>query len=449
MDEQPLEELKPENQVSPAHPFFSKTSEKARHPFAGAKLKGKWRTILMVAAIFMLTSGLIYYFAVAKRKGGILIQNISPQEIRISLNGLPARTQPHSQGIYIPAYPGQYRLRLERENYLPFSQDVLLGKNQIVTLKPAFALIPKEEKSEASSVDFVRPSLDQKALFYLGDNRQRIYRLEITSRESVPLTNRPLRGVTNIQWSGEPNLAMITQTDGVYLQEIPLYDFRYQASVKRGGREYVSPIWDPTNPNRIASVYLPGSGERSLIFTDKDFRQLDRKNDLPAELQNPRLIWSPDSAYLLLIGRSGDYQKDNIWLYTTANGDLQQITDGGNILDASFSPDSAKILYETYTEDSAGSRLSLMNADGSGKTALNISGQVIQAAWKDSNSFFLPDIKKGSLMLYTISGQKEDLAFSFPDPKAVQGMFYFQEQKTLIFYTTNAIYTVSLGVPQK
>lgn len=424
---------------------FSNPFSGAKNPFTGniqRATQKKW-LIIGVIAVFLVAS-LGYYFYAAG-KGKVLILDTS-KDLKITLNNQSVKATKTDQGYTFSVFAGTYRLQIVKPSYLPYVQDIQVIRGQTLTIRPAFAFQPTSQKTEASTVDFVRPSLDEKSIFYLGDSRKTIYRMEIANQVKIPLTDKPLRAVTDVQWSSEPDVALISQPDGVYLREIPKFDYQNQTLVRLGGSEIISPIWDPLNPERIALVYSPSSGEHSLVFTDKRLSSLDRKADISG-ITNPKLIWSPNDNFILLIGRAADYAKNNIWIYDTTNGSLKQITEGGNVLDASFSPDAQTILYETYTADPTNrfaSTLSLMKSDGSGKTPLNINGKVARSAWKDNTSFFLPS-DNNSLISYNIKGNPERVTFNFPQDLLIQGMIYFASSKTLIFYTADTIYTVELA----
>jgi hypothetical protein len=418
------------------------------HPFAKSHRRARQRSAILTVAIIALIVGGSFLFFSRRNRGGILLQVQDKQSLTVTLNGRAATVRNHSLGLFIPAYAGRYRIRVEKPEFTPFSQDIEVQKGKTTVLRPAFALLPKENQADkTTTIDYVRPSQDGKALFYLGNNRQIIYRMEVANRIPVPITEKALKGVSDIQWSGQPDVALVTQADGAYLQEIPRYDFRNQSLVKIGGKELVSPIWDPTNPERIAAAYFTSAGERTLIFADKRLTQIDRKVDLKG-FENPKLVWSPDASYIAVINRSSDYTKNNLWIYTTADGNFRQATSEGNVLNASFSPDSTVLLYESYTSDSGnpyGAVLASMKSDGSARYELSTVGRVAQAAWKNDSSFYLPDLRRSNLLLYTAQGRKETLSFSFADPRAVQGMFYSPQDKVLLFYTTQAIYTVNLS----
>jgi dipeptidyl aminopeptidase/acylaminoacyl peptidase len=273
--------------------------------------------------------------------------------------------------------------------------------------------------------------------------------METANKVQIPLTTQPLSNVKDIQWSADTDLALIVQTDGVYLHEIPKFNFATQTIVKIGGTEVNSPVWDPTNPDRLAFIYTPASGEKSLAFSDRRIQTIDRKNiDIDA-IPNPRLVWSPDARYLLLIGRATNSSQNDLWVYATADGSLRKVTENGGVLDASFSPSGGIILYETYSADPGnplGSSLNVVRVNGTDRQPLNLAGKVSQAAWKDDSSFFLPEPKQNALILNGLDGSQQALAFSFPDAGAVQGMFYFAQDQTLIFYTSDAIYTAAVAL---
>lgn len=425
----------------------AKPQSQPKNPFHGSIRRNQLKMgVLIVGVLALLFGGGIFYF-IHTNQGQIIVEVDPKDTITISLNGRQVSGSKDSKGTHLSVYAGQYRLKVEKSDYLPFVQDILLNKGQTVTVRPGFAFQPKENKDETTSIDYVRPSKDQKSLFYLGNGRRTIYRMDISNRLQIPLTDRPLSGVKDIQWSGDPDVAIIPQATGTYLQEIPKYDFERQASIKVGGSEIISPIWDPNDPNRLAFGYTPASGERSMVFTDKTFSQLDRKIPDLGPINNPKLSWSPDSSFVILLSRSSNLNTNNIWVYTTADGSLKQLTQTGSILDAGFSPDSSHILYETQANASTNtSTLNVMNVDGSGQKSLNIHGKVAQAAWKDATSFFFPEQSTNALVLYGLDGSRKDMSFSLRDFPSVQGMFYFSASKTLIFYTSQTIYTVNLAI---
>ncbi|MEI6478478.1 MAG: hypothetical protein WCO52_05840 [bacterium] len=428
--------------IAPNKPSTGKVPPVSSSPFTKDIRRKKlrsWGITAVIAAFILSLLGLYLY---TSGRSTILILDTS-KDITITLNGQKAPTKLTNKGYEITVFAGSYRLQIAKTHYLPFVQDILLGRGQSLQVRPAYAFQPTSKQSEVATVDYVRPSVDEKSVFYLGDNRKTIYRMNISSQIRVPLTTTNLHGVSDVQWSSQPDVALITEADGVYLREIPTFNFTTQTLVKLGGPEIISPIWDPLNPERLAFAYFTAGGERSLVFSDKRLTKMDRKADLSA-IPNPKLIWSPNDAYILLVARSSDPGLENLWVYTTADGTLKQLTTGGSILDASFSPDSGIILYESQ---SAGiSVLGTMKPDGSGQKQLNVAGKVAQAAWKGSSGFYLPSQNSNAITSYGIDGTSKEVVFAFPTQLSIKGMFYFGTSKTLIFYTDSSLYTVGLAL---
>lgn len=394
----------------------------------------------------MLVLAGIGYYTFTSSRGGILVLDTSP-DIELLVNGQKAIIQKDSRGMFVSAYPGIYRLKLTKANYQPFSLDVTVGRGEVVGVRPAYVLLPNSQETDVSTIDYVSSSADQKSLLYLGNNRQTIYRYDIAQNQQIPLTDQPLRNVNDIQWSTDPTVALITMGGSAYLHEIPTYDFHDQILLRLGGGELISPIWDPSNDQRLAFAYFTPTGERSLIFADKNLKSLTRKADL-SQFTNPKLVWSDDSQYIAIINHASNPADNDLWIYTTADGTLNKITIGGGLQNATFSPDGRWILYQTASNEASNpfhATLTLSKPDGTNKMALSVPGTVAQAAWKDASSFFLPDIDHNALVLHSVDGSVQTIPFSLSDTVNIQGMTYFVKSNKLVFYTHQAIYTVDLS----
>jgi len=416
------------------------TRPKGANPFAkGIRQNRLYWIIGGVVGALIIAGGLTYYF-LTTNKGGVLLEGVQPNEVTLTLNGKSVKGVAQKDGTFITAFPGQYRLQIAREGYSAITEDIILGKKQTLNLRPVFTLLPKQEgDATVGNIQFVRASIDGKYVFFLGDNQHTIYRMSVADRVPIPLTNQPLTNVKDIEWSRNPDIALILEQSGTFLQEVPSFDFITQNSIRVAGSEVVGGVWDPTSADRLAIAYSSPSGEHSLIFTNRAFTTLDRKADI-SQFTNPKLVWSLDGNAIALINRGSDQSQNNVWVYSTSDGTMHQLTTSGSVTDASFSPDSHAMMYE----DSKGIHLiSLSNGTVSNDP---IPGHVSQAAWKDGSSFFLPDSSNKNLALYTLDGKRQSLAFTFADISEVKGMDYFPATKILIFFTGNAIYTVNVGI---
>ena len=375
------------------------------------------------------------------QKTGILVLDPTT-DIVIKLNGRTTVPQQTDRGLYLPVYAGQYRIELDKTGYLPFVQDIKTTAGTILNIRPAFTLTPTVQEATGDSLDFVRPSANEKSIYYLGDYRQRLFRLEVSNQTTVPLTDNPLTRVVDVEWGSDPDVALIVQTDGTYLHEIPRFDFQNQIYVKIGGPEIVSPMWDPNNPDRIAAAYFPSSGEQSLVVADQRFTAITRLASLQG-IPSPKILWSPNSDYILLMGRSADPAQENLWLYTLASGQVQQLTQGGSVHNALFSPDSTRILFET--QDSQGkTSQSLLTLNGDTVQPLNDTLPLTQVAWKNATSYYEVSADHQSLILHNLDGTQETTSLSLGSTEAIQTLFYYAQPSKVIITTKGAVYTVNL-----
>ncbi len=410
------------------------------HPF---KQKRQSRHIIMlsIAAAVIVLAVSFFFLYLRSQKTGILILEPTP-DLTVLLNGRAAVTEKNERGIYIPLYAGQYRIQLDKPGYLPFVQDIKANPGTLLELRPAFTLLPSVQETVGATIDFVRPSADKRSVYYLGQFRQRLFRLEVANQTTVPLTDQPLSGVSDVQWGINPNVALITQTDGTFLHEIPRFNFQNQIYTKIGGTEIISAVWDPNNSERIAAAYFTSSGEKSLVLANKQFTEITRVASLPA-VPTPKLAWSPDSYYLLLIGRSADFAVQNLWTYRLDNGELKQVTTEGGLRDARFSPDSKRILFEKRDQTGKITR-GLYNLEDGSTQAIDGDITLNKTAWKDASNFYEPGPDNQSLVLRNLNGTSERTSLSLPQGESIENMFYFEDPATVIMATRTAVYTVSL-----
>ena len=422
-------------------PLTLPTEKPSRNPFF-KRFSGPLKRSLYIAlsATGLLIVAIIFTTYLDSR-GTMEILDTS-KNITITLNDHAVSLQSDLRGYSATVYPGVYRLKISKPNYAPFVQDVQISRRQTTTVRPSYSLLDSSAPTETNKVDFVLPSPDQKYLFYLGNQRHTIFRLNLSDNSQTPLNDQPLENVLDVQWSTDPNVALISQSDGVYLHEIPKYDFKSQTLLKLGGTEIISPIWDPKNPERIAFAYFPSTGEKSLIFADKQAQNMDRKADLH-NFTSPHLIWSSDDTHLLILNQSSNTSQNNIWVYDTASGSLTALTTSGEVTDASFSTGNDTVLYETTAPDGH-SNLNTIRIDGSNNRSLNIVGHVKQAAWYDNSSFLMPTNNDTTLTLYSLTASNKDTSFNFPRTSPIVGMYYYSDTHTLIFYTSGTIYTTNL-----
>lgn len=406
-------------------------------PFAASRRSLRIRSVLITSAV-VIAVGVGIFLYTRSQQSNLIIQGTT-QSLTVKLNGNAVAVENDKQGLRVPIIAGQYRLEIDRTNYLPFTQDVTIPVGKTLAIRPVFTLMPiTAQQSAGGGISFVRPLPDKNLVFYVGDSGTRLYRVDTSSQTQIPISEQAITKITDVEWPEQADVAMITRTDGTYLFEVPKYDFQNQRFEKVADTSILSPVWDPNNDRVAAALFLP-NGERSLILSDKRFTTLDRMADLTG-FTNPRLIWSPGSRFIGVINRSNDPTQNNLWVYTLADGSFNAVTSGGGVVDASFSPDERTVVIERTSN-----QLATHDLTSGEEENLTVSSSVALLAWRDGQSFYLPEPGTNALTLHTLNGTTSTIPYTLPSTSAVRGMFYFRQSDSLVFYTENAVYTVSLA----
>ena len=391
------------------------------------------------------------WLSIYLNKSGILILD-EDNTTEISINDKKVSAEKQDGGYFISQKSGQYTLTIKKGGYLPFTQNINLGKGKIAKIRPTFTILPSAEKQtirKYENISFVRPSADQRSIYFLGDN-QSIYRMEVANQVQMKITDNPIGGIEDIQWSIDSNTALITQSDGIYTQEINKYDLVSQKSLKLSGREVISPVWDPINRNRIAFALYKSNGEKSLAYSDPLMKQIDRKADLSKlSISNPKLVWAGNSSYIALIGRSSDYTKNNLWIYNALTGTVDQITTDGYISNASFSPNGKYLIFSKMNKQAEviDNLFILDTANYEVGQIKDVKNPVEGIAWKSDDYIFVPNQSGNYIELINVTnGDIKKIPFTFSEDLRVLGVYYFPENNNLIFYTSDAIYTINISI---
>jgi hypothetical protein len=410
----------------------------AQNPF---KQKQKRNQLLLIAtaATALMVIGALITLYISSQQTGILILD-QGSDITIRLNGKEVKSQLQQRGLFVPVYSGNYRLQIDKPQYQSFITDVVTEPGKVAEVRPAFTLVPSVKEEVGDAVDFVQPSFDEKYVYYLGDFRQRLYRYDVANQQSLALTRKPLERVGDVRWGQNLEVALVVQPDGVYLHEIPTFNFVNQVFERVASNEFISPVWDPQNSNRIAAAYFGNAGERSLVTTDKRFSNIKRLTDLTG-IPRPAISWSPDGSYLLIRGTGPDVLTNNLWIFKLETGTLTQLTTTGGVTFALFNPDSTSILVES--ELSSDKQRSIIPVSGGSATSILSAEYPGTATWKDANSFFEP-VSEGNLQLVTVGGTTTRFAVTLPNPEDITSLFYVDAVKRLIFATKTAVYSISL-----
>lgn len=402
-------------------------------PFAKARRARQIRQFGIVGAVFLVAIAGFWWWNRQQVSTLVILDN--PGQVAVGINGRQAETIADGNRIIVKLVPGRFRLELQKEGHMPYTGDLTLKPGETLRLRPVFTILPEGETVGGGTISFVRPVLDQNLLYYVGDSN-RLFRYDLVERLDYAVTERSLTPITGVEWGKDDQVALVTKPDGVYLAEVPTYNFRSQVVRKVATSEMLSPVWDPNRDNRLAAAYFSTNGERRLVLTDRTFSSLDRKADL-SQFTKPLLTWSSTSKYLAV--REGATTTSDVWLYELATGSLRQLTTGGGVSAVRFSPD------DTYVTvgGTAGELRVLKTSDGSG-SSYPTAATVAQAAWYDAETFILPKPGNAGFQLVSIDGSAKDLPVTLSASPLV-GIVYFAAKDTLVFYTDRTVFSVSLN----
>lgn len=413
-------------------------SNEAVNPFVRRQQQRTLWIIVSVSLLLLFVAfGLIFYGQ--SQQSGILIKETS-DKVTIRVNGKAVRGVEKEDGVYLPLSTGKYRIEIVKEGSLPFVQDVSTARGSITTLRPAYTLVASNSITSAKNLDYVRVSPDRKSVYYLGDNRTRLYRLEVANQVPVALTDRPLSSVLDVQWSNNPDVALIIRPDGLYLHEIPRFDFTSQKFDQIAGPEIVSPVWDPNNSDRLAFAISTDGGEQSIAIADKRLTTIQRLL-FTERISEPLVQWSPNSAYLTITSRGGAAAQQNLYYLDLEATALVQISDSGSVRNSKISPDSKYILYEIQNGSTIERKLYDQTTQ---KTVSAGTGSIATLTWKDGSTFYEVASDGRTILQRTISGSSEPVAIALPGTDSIRELYFAKEPDSLIIRTDGGVFMVNV-----
>ncbi len=246
-------------------------------------------------------------------------------------------------------WPGRHRLVVKAPGKVPQIRDLRLKPAQLKTdLNLELKDLPQAVKLLDQSVEsFDYQTSTDTVLAYLKQNRT-IVRLRLNPQAPNDKTEPPpalepatapaLPELTQIAYSPDFNLAVLTKSDG----EVGLYDFaRYDLlnqEFRLWSKDIISPAWRPDG-QQILYLYAPPGGERSLIATDRKHQQLDRLFDARQEnLEKAQMSYAASGELALIVG-SG-----NLYLFTFPTKVLTKLVSGG-VEGGLLSPKGTRVIF--------------------------------------------------------------------------------------------------------
>ena len=268
-------------------------------------------------------------------------------------------------------------------------------------------------------------------------------------RVKEKITAKPIENVNNILWSPTKELLLLRRGRSVSLFDFKKYDFVSQSEVNFSN-DVGDIAWAPDN-SRIAYVFMPPGGERTLIFSDKTNQTIYRAADLRAlGIENPYIAFSPDSTWLAIIPRNSDFNGNKIYLMNIYTKEVKLVGDAGNQKEAIFSADSKKIIYSTFSTDPNNAMhrdLSLMKIDGSDKKSLGVGVKATNIRlWSDPNKVFLLQTAESSKLLLKdlTSGSISDFYFKGIQQSKITEIILNNTKNGAVFVSNGKLYFVKL-----
>ena len=397
------------------------------------------KKILIIAGIVLIVGALVFVFFFYK---GTVVFNPSPETARIDIDGVSLTGQ-----AKIKLNPGSYHMTISSPDYVDYTKIINVGISQKINLSVALKKLPVPEKILDDNIQFLSKSLDGN-LFYLGNSGKTIYRMtDIANkdlRKSLPITPDVFENIKYLAFSSNYDLAILKKDNNTILYDFMRYDLLHQELHDWGGNiGYI--IWSPDG-EQIAYYYQTSQGEKTLIRANKDNSAVERiYNFKDTNITNPKLVWSPDGNKILVI-------KDDIYIFDVYTKTLTQVTNGGGVADAAFSPNSKSILYN-YLDSTQNISLLMIDIDGKNIRDLTVKTYLDKLAWIDEKNMILaiPDTVNSNLSdrivkINTDTFSQEEYGYASKSGKiSPSNIIYDKIDNYLFFLANNNLYSLDLS----
>ncbi len=349
----------------PANPVTAK----ARRPFP------VW-IWWIVALLAVASAGFFLFFW-----RGTMTVTITPPQATVSIAGV---TGTGAQTRTLP--PGTYALHAEAPGFLPFDQDVTLGRHAKEQIDVTLQSAPVPIQLSGQVVQFLALDAEQSSLLYLEPATKTIYRLRFddpTKPIIDPITPNRFEQIRDLIWSPDRQLALLRE-GGV----LSLYDFNRYDLVNQTTTDWPSEVkaidWRPDGAKVAYFLSNPTTGERTLVRATKDNEEIERIfNFANTVIMDPTLSWSPDAKQIAIVEK-------NVFLFDVFSKTLRQLSVPGPIKAVRWSPSSDRLLFETES-----GQLGLIGTGGEA-SRLAASGPLTRAVFSHDGQSLIHASGRGS-----------------------------------------------------
>ena len=391
-----------------------------------------WRVVGVAAAVLAVvgTASFVLFFWKAH-----VVLTANPADARITFKDQAATG---SLSTVVP--PGTYPVRVERQDFIPYHQDLVLGINQRLTNTVTLRALPEPHQLSDKIVQFMVLDPDRTSLLFLAPGEQTAFRLFLKDLAKPTLdgiTPASLSGVTNFVWSPNRQLAFMKLGEAT-----KQYDFKRYDLVNQETHDWpagVGSIDWRHDGEKVAYDFEPAGGERTIIRATKDNGDQERIfNLVGTNISHPTLSWSPDDSHLALV-------TTQLHILDVFSKQLKTVDSVGAVKRALWLPTSTGLIVQ-----GADDALSVVTLEGA-VTPLGLSGSIDQLTpfadgkaavfTRERNSkteFFRLDLATKALAPYLFKAQA---------PLAPTNLVLSKDEQTIFFVSAGhpTALTLDLG----